>query len=72
MKTKKPKPPEPYALPWLTPGELAARLKCSEGTLANWRSEGTGPKFKHIGQRRNSPVRYNIKDVLEWEKKNWS
>ncbi len=32
-------------------------------TLANWRTQGKGPKFRKIGGK----VRYHIDDVVEWE-----
>lgn len=35
---------------WLTPSEAAEILKLSIGTLANWRSLGTGPEFAKQGR----------------------
>lgn len=46
-----------------TPEELAAYLHRSEGTLANWRSRGKGPKYTKIGG-----ILYDWADVYEWEK----
>lgn len=48
----------------LTPVELASRLKMSEGTLANWRSQGKGPKYLKL---EDDTVRYRLLDVQEWE-----
>ena len=40
----------------IAPGEMAARLKLTEKTLANLRSKGTGPKWTKIGGRVRYPV----------------
>jgi predicted DNA-binding transcriptional regulator AlpA len=47
-----------------TPGEVADFLggDFSEKTLANWRSDGKGPKYHKIGRH----VRYDWADVMEW------
>lgn len=47
-----------------TPSEVAAFLggDFSEKTLANWRSEGKGPKYHKVGRH----VRYDWADVNAW------
>jgi len=47
-----------------TPAELAAYLKKSEGTLANWRSQGKGPRWTKPG----GSILYDWADVDEWLK----
>lgn len=49
----------------LTPEEAAARLRCSKGTLANWRVKGGGPRFLKIGRK----VLYAVKELEAWESK---
>lgn len=41
---------------------VARLLGMSPGTLANWRSQGVGPKFYKCGGR----VRYVIAEVAQW------
>jgi hypothetical protein len=50
---------------FLTIDELLARWKnqYAKQTLADWRAQGKGPKFKKIGKK----VLYRIKDVIEYE-----
>lgn len=50
---------------YLTPAELAKRWNgaVTTGTLANWRSKGTGPAFAKFGSR----VRYPLAKVIAWE-----
>ena len=49
----------------LQPGELVKRWRnlISLGTLANWRSNGTGPNFLKLGGR----ILYRRVDVEAWE-----
>jgi hypothetical protein len=47
----------------LTPKELAARLRKTVGTLANWRTAGIGPKFIKC-----RAVLYPISEVGKWER----
>jgi hypothetical protein len=47
-----------------TPAQVAEHLIRSEGTLANWRSQGKGPRWKKLG----GSIRYDWADVYEWEK----
>jgi len=44
----------------LTPAKLAEHLDVSTGTLANWRSAGTGPKYVRLA----GVVRYRV-DAVE-------
>ncbi|WP_211232363.1 helix-turn-helix transcriptional regulator [Pseudomonas cremoricolorata] len=55
------------ALQPLRPHELVERWNgaVSVRTLANWRSQGTGPKFVKLGGR----IVYRLEDVIEWEMK---
>ncbi len=46
----------------LTPGDVAAYLGVPTGTLANWRYQGVGPPFVHVGRL----VRYRAEDVDTW------
>jgi predicted DNA-binding transcriptional regulator AlpA len=48
----------------LTPLELADRFQVNDGTLANWRSTGEGPRFIKVGKL----VRYPMAEVEAWEK----
>lgn len=45
-----------------TSREVARFLRVSEGTLRNWRSEGSGPKFERVGRS----VRYDWAEVRRW------
>lgn len=54
--------PEPEAT-WLTRPELAARAKLPVATLAQWASQGKGPRYARFGRH----VRYRLADVLVWE-----
>lgn len=51
-------PSAPLALP----GEVAAFLRKSEKTLANWRSHGIGPRYVKVGHS----VLYDWRDVRAW------
>jgi predicted DNA-binding transcriptional regulator AlpA len=51
-------PPEPLA----TPQEVAGFLRKPVKTLTNWRSLGTGPKYRKVGR----DVRYDWADVRTW------
>jgi excisionase family DNA binding protein len=46
----------------LTPEEAAERVRCKPGTLAKYRSEGTGPKFTKLG----GLVRYTPEALDAW------
>lgn len=49
----------------MTPAELSRRYAdaISTRTLANWRSNGTGPAFVKVGGK----VLYSLAAVVEWE-----
>jgi hypothetical protein len=47
----------------LTPKETAARLRCTTGTLSNWRVQGVGPKFIKVGRK----VLYPTAQVAAYE-----
>lgn len=49
--------------PFLTPKELGKILGVSIKTLQRWRSEGEGPKFIKVGNKR---IRYSFKDLDRW------
>ena len=51
---------------YLTPEELAARIRVAPSTLAKWRKEGRGPAFYKFGKR----VLYRLDIVEEWERGN--
>jgi len=48
----------------LTTAELAERVTVDEGQVADWRDDGTGPRFFRIGK---GEYRYRLADVLAWE-----
>jgi hypothetical protein len=45
-----------------TPAEVAKYLKQAEKTLANWRSQGKGPKYRIVGRE----ARYEWPEVIRW------
>ncbi len=49
---------------WLTRDELANRTKIAKQTLAQWASQGKGPRYAKFGRH----VRYSLADVLAWER----
>ena len=51
---------------YLTPEELAARIRVAPSTIAKWRMEGDGPAFYKFGKR----VLYRLDIVEEWERSN--
>jgi len=53
---------------WLTPREVAAKLRVHPGTLANWRCYGRGPKFTKLTGTPGAPVRYSEADVNAYMK----
>jgi len=51
---------------WITRPELASRQKLPRATLAQWASQGKGPKYAKFGRH----VRYRLADVIAWENAN--
>ena len=51
---------------YLTPEELAARIRVAPSTLSKWRMEGDGPAFYKFGKR----VLYRLDIVEQWERGN--
>jgi hypothetical protein len=51
----------------LTPAEVSERYrnKIKVKTLANWRSNGEGPKYVKIG----GAVLYPVEELVQWERK---
>lgn len=47
----------------LTTREAAPRVGVVAGTLANWRTQGTGPKFIKAGGR----IAYDPADIEAWK-----
>ena len=45
-----------------TPAELAAQLRVTHETLANWRAKQAGPRFLRVGGQ----IRYRLLDVDAW------
>jgi hypothetical protein len=48
---------------WLTRQEVADREKLPPATLAQWGSQGKGPRYAKFGRH----VRYRLSDVIAWE-----
>ncbi len=53
---------------FLTPSEVSARYggNITERTLANWRSQGSGPEYTKIGGK----IMYPVFKLVEWEQRN--
>lgn len=51
----------------LTDKQLANRWQCSEKKLANDRVKGVGPRFIKLGDGKNSPIRYPLESVEQFE-----
>lgn len=50
---------------FLTPEEVATRLRKKLSTLQSWRMRGGGPAYTKAGHR---TVLYRLEDVEAWEK----
>ena len=48
---------------WLTRREVAERLRVPEKPLAQWASQGKGPKYARFGRH----CRYRLSDCMDWE-----
>lgn len=55
--------PQSDATTWLTRVELAGRVQIPIATLAQWASQGKGPRYARFGRH----VRYRLSDVIAWE-----
>ncbi len=53
---------------WLTRAELAEREKLPIATLAQWASQGKGPRYAKFGRH----TRYRLSDVIDWENAQFS
>lgn len=49
---------------WLTRPQLANRLQVTVKTLAQWATQGRGPRYARPG---GGGVRYRMADVIDWE-----
>lgn len=47
----------------LDTADAAIYLSVSQGTMSNWRSFGTGPRFLRLGPK---TIRYLVSDLDEW------
>lgn len=50
--------------PWWRPSSVARYLRVSVGTLANWRSQGSGPPWHKLP---NGRIRYAAEAVTWWQ-----
>lgn len=48
---------------WLTRSEVGERLRVPVKTLAQWASQGKGPKYARFGGH----CRYKLSDCIAWE-----
>ena len=57
---------------FLTSDQLAERYGLSPATIADWRRKNRGPDYytlpKYAVSSGSAKVRYDIKEILEWEK----
>lgn len=53
---------------WLTRKEVSNREKIPVATLAQWGSQGKGPKYARFGRH----CRYRLSDVIRWENAQFS
>lgn len=49
---------------WMTPDEVAERLRVPRATLYAWRYRGIGPAAVRVGRH----LRYRIEAVEQWER----
>ena len=54
----------------LTAEELANRWRCTTKKLAHDRVKGDGPAFVKLGRAKNSPVRYPLDGIEQYEQAN--
>lgn len=58
-------PTELWKLPndaWVPPDHVAAMICCSTSSLAHWRSDGKGPRYR----KRGNLIRYQVADIKHW------
>lgn len=48
---------------WLTRKDVSNRIQVPVATLAQWASQGRGPKYASFGRH----ARYRLSDLLVWE-----
>ena len=57
---------------FLTSDQLAERYGLSQATIADWRRKDRGPDYytlpKYAVSSGSAKVRYDINEILEWEK----
>lgn len=53
---------------WLTRPEVGERLKVPVKTLAQWASQGKGPRYHVFGRH----ARYRLSDCVAWENAQFS
>lgn len=53
---------------WLTRPEVGERLKVPPKTLAQWASQGKGPRYYVFGRH----ARYKLSDCIAWENEQFS
>jgi len=53
---------------WLTRPEVGKRIKVAPKTLAQWASQGKGPRYALLGGH----ARYLLTDVEAWERAQFS
>jgi excisionase family DNA binding protein len=53
---------------WLSRQELADRYGVPVATLAQWASQGKGPRYAKFGKH----VRYPLSDVIAWEREQFN
>jgi hypothetical protein len=53
---------------WLTRPEVGERIKVPVKTLAQWASQGKGPKYALFGRH----ARYRLTDLMAWENAQFS
>jgi hypothetical protein len=56
-------PPVDAERTWLDRKQVADRLRLPVETLAEWATEGRGPRYYKIGRY----ARYRLSDVMAWE-----
>ena len=61
-------PPPPPTDVWLTRKEVSDREKIPVATLAQWGSQGKGPRYALFGRH----ARYRLSDVIDWENAQFS